>query len=174
DTFKGIADLDTKALMGAKSFSERLKGIPNVFQDNGYNFAVAMASINYVEETTSLENLEETDDYYREQLEILVEWYSTLIAHLQQVWNVITTDKAKNIMTVAGFIMSIIGTIIAVNEAIPNDKEQTPEIHIHKYSDDVEIETKTEENQVDIYIQENDKQQNSTTDDKWLSGGDRT
>jgi len=77
-------------------------------------------------------------------------------------------------MTVASFIMTIVGTIIAVKGVFPDDKEQTPEIYIHNYSENVQIETKTEGNQFEIFIQDKDIKQDSTTDDKWLSGGDRT
>jgi len=171
---RGSAGLDIKALLGTSALTESLKEIAGLDSNvlRKVTFAVSMGSIN-LEDATGFVNLDETDDYYMSQVEILVEWYTTLIAHLQQVWNVITTDKAMKIMTVASFIMSIVGTILAVNGAFPEGKEQTPEINIHNYSDDVEIETKTEENQVEIFIQDKGVQQDST-DDKWLSGGDRT
>ena len=165
---------DTKALIGASAMTETFKGIANVFEDNRYNIAVAMASINYLEDTTSLENFDGTDEY-KGNLEILVELYTTLILYLQQVWNVITTDKAKDIMAVAGFILTVVGFIITVKGVFNTDTEDhTPEIHINNYSDNVEIETKTEENQVEIFIQDRDIKKDSTTGDKLLSCGDRT
>ncbi|BAM48486.1 hypothetical protein [Amphibacillus xylanus] len=145
---------DTSTYRQISNLAERLKGITNGFQDNGYYFAVVVAGIDYLENTKNLENVVETKDYYEEQLEILVECYTTLIAHLQKLWNVITTEKAKDIMTVAGFIISVVGFIITIKGVVPNDKEQMPQIHIHNYSDNVEIDTKIEDNKVEIYIEE--------------------
>ena len=116
---------------------------------------------------------DEADEDYSEHLETLLEWYTTLVAYLQQLWSVITTDKAKDVMAVASFLMTTIGFIITIQEDVSNKKEQTPEIHIHNYYNNVETEIKTEENQNDLYIKAKEVQQNSI-EDKWLSGGNRT
>jgi len=153
-SFKGISNIDTRAMIGAAALTQDLEGITKAFQNNRYNYALVMASSLFIEDLTSLENTEVTDEYYNELYEILVGWYTNLISHLQQIWSVITTDTAMEIMTVAGFIMTLVGTIIAIKGVFSNDTKLTPEINIHNYSDDLEIKTKIEGNQVDIFIHE--------------------
>ncbi|MFC9539054.1 hypothetical protein ACFTQ7_04130, partial [Lysinibacillus sp. NPDC056959] len=149
-----VSVFNASALSQATEVAQGLKGITKAFQGSRYNFAIVMASSVYLEDLTSLENADITDDYYSKLFEILVEWYTALISNLQQIWNIITTDTAMDIMTVASFIMGLVGTIIAIKGVFSDDANQTPQIHIHNYSDDLEIETKTEGNQVDIFIQE--------------------
>ncbi|QNK86406.1 hypothetical protein H7992_14175 [Sporosarcina sp. resist] len=107
----------------------------------------------------------------------LIEWLSAFLencinqtSRLQKVFNTIDTEKAR----VYFFgMLTIVSSVLTIISFLQGD---TSEVHIHNYDEDVKIETESNGNRTDIYIEKNDSfiEEEQIKEEQWISGGDRT
>ncbi len=163
----GTTGLDMEKLLGVGSIGNfvemRQSAMAKIAMDfkrlgqtNNYSFSVGIESMDNIllEIETDFKDLD--IDRSRGSNQELVDWLTLLLENciiityrLKEMYNTLNTKKVFSTFLV---MVNLVGTVMTIITFL---KDDPPEVHIHNYIEDAEIETEFNGNRVDIYIKEN-------------------